>query len=116
MLGVWGSIRVGPHALSATLSMASQESNRLRDLFWIIGALFASTALYVLSGQSVVFTLVGVVGAVHALLILFAEYRERKRYRELEDLNYEARRRLLEDAGRQGLVKRSPPANDGKWP
>ena len=81
----------------------------MRDFIWIVGAILASTALYFLFGHSLVFTLVGVVGVARAVLIVVAEYREKKLYQELENLNFEERRQLLEKAGHQGLVKRSPP-------
>ena len=81
----------------------------MRTLTWIAGATIASFALYLPFGDNLVFTLIGFVAIARIILVLFAEYRERKLYRELEDLNFEERKKLLEDAGQQGLVKRSPP-------
>lgn len=81
----------------------------MRDLIWIAGATIASLALFLLFGDALIFTLIGFVAVARAALGLFAEYREKKLYRELEDLDYEERRKLLEEAGEQGLVNRSPP-------
>ena len=81
----------------------------MRDFVWIVGAILTSTTLYILFGRSLVFTLVGVVGVARAVLIFVAVYREKTLYQELENLNFEEREQLLENAGHQGLVKRSPP-------
>ncbi len=81
----------------------------MRDLTWIAGATIASFAIYVPFRNNLIFTLIGVVAIARAVLVIFAEYRERKLYKELEDLNFEERKKLLESAGQQGLVERSPP-------
>ena len=84
----------------------------MRHLLWLAGAIITSTALYILFGRSIIFTLVGAVAVARAVLIFFAIFREEKVYHELQTLSAEERRQLLESAGQQGLVKRSPPTSD----
>jgi len=77
-----------------------------------MGATITSTVLYILFGRSIIFTLIGVVAVARVGLIFFAIFREEKVRHELQALSAEERRQLLESAGQQGLVKRSPPTSD----
>ena len=81
----------------------------MRDLIWIIGTIALSVGHYLVFGQSRIFALIAIVGVARVVLGFIAEHREIKRFRALENLNFEERRQLLEKAGHQGLVKRSPP-------
>lgn len=86
-----------------------QRHNKLRTLIWIAGATFASFSLYLPFRNNLIFTLIGFVAIARIVLVFVAEYREKKLYRELDDLNFEETKTLLENAGQQGLVKRPPP-------
>ena len=69
----------------------------------------ASFAIYLPFRNNLIFTLIGFVAIARIVLVIFAEYRERRLYKELEDLNFEERKELLKKAGQQGLVERPPP-------